>query len=312
MNNQPDHHDEFRELLTLSCFGELTADDQLRLDQHLAQCPDCRAEREDLLRLREAYGDDFRPVSEPLLWEARQQLERSLQARRRRLPAELPAGLRWWLRPAFTAAAAAGLLGAGFLMGYLAFSGRASEAPFDPASGEYRISDLTFEEESNGRFRLVFTASKPVRMEGTLEDPAVQRVLAYALVSENNPGVRLRAVGAFAARVDSTTDREVLNALIGALRTDSNPVVRLQALQALRSYPADPEIRRAWVDTLLHDSNARLRLEAIAALQSLVDKGVPLDESLVRELDRGLGREDDHFVQRKAREFLQQAGYGRF
>jgi hypothetical protein len=94
---------------------------------------------EDPVRLREAYGNDFRPVSELLLWQARQQLERSLGARRRHLPAELPAGLRWWLRPAF-AAAAAGLLGTGFLMGYLAFSGRASEASFDPAG-----SDITAE-----------------------------------------------------------------------------------------------------------------------------------------------------------------------
>lgn len=311
MNNQTTNHDEFRELLTLSCFGELDPSDRHRLEQHLAQCADCRAELEELVWIRDAYGEDFRPVSEPLLRQARAELRCALERRYRRLPAGLSAGLRWWLRPAF-AGAAAGLLGAGFLAGYLVFADRGAEAPFDLASGQYRISDLTFEEEPDGRLRLTFTASKPVRLEGTLEDPAVQKVLAYALVGESNPGVRLRAVGAFAAQTDPRADREVLNALIGALRTDSNPAVRLQALQALRSYPADPEVRRAWVDTLLHDSNARLRLEAIAALQSLVDRGVPLDPALIQELDQGLSRENDEFIQRRAREFLQRAGYGRF
>jgi hypothetical protein len=311
MNSQTANHDEFRELLTLSCFGELSAGDQQRLDQHLAQCPDCRAELEELVRIREAYGADFRQVSEPLLRQAREELDRAMEARRRRLPAGLSAGLRRWLRPVF-AGAAAGLVGAGFLAGYLAFSGRGAEAPFDLSTGQYRISNLIFEEEPDGRIRLTFTASRPVRIEGTLEDPDIQKVLAYALVSESNPGVRLRAVGAFAAQTDPQADREVVNALIGALRTDSNPAVRLLALQALRSYPADPEVKRAGVDTLLHDSNARLRLEAIAALQSLVERGVPLDEALVKELDQGLDRQHDEFVQRKARELLQRAGYGRF
>ncbi len=50
MNDRPDHT-AFRELLNLELDGCLTAEQQVRLDRHLAGCPECRAEREQLLAL---------------------------------------------------------------------------------------------------------------------------------------------------------------------------------------------------------------------------------------------------------------------
>src|SRR5262245_410985 len=37
-----DSHEEFLELCTAATAGELSSDEQLRLDSHLAICPDCR------------------------------------------------------------------------------------------------------------------------------------------------------------------------------------------------------------------------------------------------------------------------------
>src|SRR5260370_37254177 len=50
MNDSPEHT-AFRELLNLELDGRLTAEQRVRLDQHLDGCPDCRAEREQLLAL---------------------------------------------------------------------------------------------------------------------------------------------------------------------------------------------------------------------------------------------------------------------
>jgi anti-sigma factor RsiW len=48
--NSPDHA-IFRELLDLELDGSLSAEQQARLDGHLAGCPECRAERGELLAL---------------------------------------------------------------------------------------------------------------------------------------------------------------------------------------------------------------------------------------------------------------------
>src|SRR5579864_1682723 len=48
MNDRPDHT-AFRELLNLDLDGRLTDEQRVRLDQHLDGCPECRAEREQLL-----------------------------------------------------------------------------------------------------------------------------------------------------------------------------------------------------------------------------------------------------------------------
>ncbi|HYL05382.1 MAG TPA: zf-HC2 domain-containing protein [Thermoanaerobaculia bacterium] len=50
MNDRPEHT-AFRELLNLELDGRLTAEQRVRLDRHLDGCPECRAEREQLLAL---------------------------------------------------------------------------------------------------------------------------------------------------------------------------------------------------------------------------------------------------------------------
>lgn len=48
--NRPDHT-HFRDLLDLEVDGGLTAEQQASLDRHLTGCPECRAERDELLAL---------------------------------------------------------------------------------------------------------------------------------------------------------------------------------------------------------------------------------------------------------------------
>lgn len=305
-------HEDCREWLVLACFGEITDRERDLLDRHLARCPECRAEQADLSRLRDLYGDDFRPVSEAVLADARHDLMRELSLRSSagsRLRDRFSLSLGGWLRPAMVGAGAAVLV-IGFLAGRLTTHPAAGSDP-DPADAA--ITALQLEELSPGRYQIAFTESRRRRLVGDIADPAVQRILAYALITDANPGSRLQAVNLIATLGSpGAVDAEVVNALIGALRTDPNPVVRMQALTALRQHPPTAETKQAWVDALLHDDNAGVRLQAIEALQSLVAGGGRLDPELVRRLEQDPAGGPDDYVRRQTREFLRQTGHDSF
>ena len=61
MNDRPDHT-VFRELLNLELDGCLAAEQRAHLDRHLAGCPECRAEREQLLGLADLLQRSALPV----------------------------------------------------------------------------------------------------------------------------------------------------------------------------------------------------------------------------------------------------------
>jgi hypothetical protein len=149
-------------------------------------------------------------------------------------------------------------------------------------------------------------------MEGDVDDPRIQRVLTHALLSAQNPGVRLRAVDAIGSRGTDGSDPEILAALIGAMRTDPNPAVRHNALLALRRYPTTPELNRAFADVLVNDRNARLRIEAIEALHSTAGEGIGLEPVLIQHLERSLREDDNDFVRRRTQSLLETAGYNQF
>jgi predicted anti-sigma-YlaC factor YlaD len=61
MNDRPDHT-VFRELLNLELDGCLTAEQRVRLERHLAGCPECRTEREQLAALDDLLQRSALPV----------------------------------------------------------------------------------------------------------------------------------------------------------------------------------------------------------------------------------------------------------
>ena len=46
-------HNEYKQLLQLSLFGELNSEEQLKLKEHLLTCEECRIELEDQKNLLE-------------------------------------------------------------------------------------------------------------------------------------------------------------------------------------------------------------------------------------------------------------------
>lgn len=167
-----------------------------------------------------------------------------------------------------------------------------------PTAGIPKNSNL-----ENAEIEIMFDEIKPVIYKGSLNDPVVQRLLARALITENNPGVRIRTINTLASQTELqqfTPDPKVKAALITTLKIDDNPAVRREALNLLMKFPFDDEIRDAYLFVLSNDSNSGLRVAAINALAQLKIQGNSLDEKIINVLNKKAEFDRNDFVRLRA------------
>jgi hypothetical protein len=282
------------ERIVTAAYGELPDEQAHELERHLAGCPDCRLEREQLLALK--LLADAHPMAEPpanLVARARLRLEEALDA--------LPPW-RWYERLSqrvmnnlaglLAVPAAACLLlavgaGAGILGGYQLAQNRAARAasavqaasmrqsPAVPMKGSEiatvaSISSIVRQPNSE-MVEVRYNQMVPQRMQGSLDDPAIRQLLMLASENSTSAGVRDDSVGLLAAECragHSCQAAGIRDALMVALRYDKNAGVREKALQGLEPYVAeDVRVRDAVLEALLNDGDPRIRTESINILE---------------------------------------------
>lgn len=317
-------HAKWEEWLELSRYGELSDTDQRALDAHLKTCDRCQAYQVRLDRFGLVMGQaaPARPGESDLL-DARGILWSNLERDR----AVNHSTVGWMSRFAHglqrltigflpqyrTVLGGVLLLFIGLAGGYyLAFQGDRTFGFTAPGMDrtdllnhdDVAISNVRFVDSdvSDGTLGIRFEAVRPVQIMGPVDDPEIQRVLTYAVLNEQNPGVRLRAVNAVRASERLHSDLEIRDALVTALRTDSNAGVRGEAFNALSRYPFDEEIRDAMIYALMFDDNPALRISAINRLQ---EQGTALfDENMVRVLRTRMVLDENAYIRTKARTVL--------
>ena len=114
---------------------------------------------------------------------------------------------------------------------------------------------------------------RPMRIKAGMDDERVRRLLAHAILSGSNPGLRLQAINILETSGDTTPSAEVKQALIGALVSDPNAGVRRQAFLALQKLPFDKEIKETLMFVLNHDENPGLRVAAMNYLTAITLEG---------------------------------------
>ncbi len=293
-------HKQYREWLSLSLYNELKKEETQLLDEHLRGCESCRAELSELRQMHSVLEKKRAVVpSEHLLLEARTQFRSALRRERqtRTFWQEWTANVgAWWgelkLSPQY-AAALAGIFtfAIGLLVGSSAFIrptpkeiSKAIPPVITPSvdtvalnNAGSEISNVRFidSDTTDGQVEIAFDAVKPMTLKGSTDDPAIQKLLTYAVLKEQNPGVRLRAVSAIGEQQQkkNTGDPKLKTALISALKFDKNDGVRKEALVILQKFPMDEEIKTAFLDILVHDENPGMRVAAMKHLESqeLVD-----------------------------------------
>ena len=311
------NHRRYKEWVQLAACGELGEEQEKLLEGHCQTCAECRTELEALrsftAKLPGAVPGPV--VDEQLLEEARRGLRAALQHELSR-PAWRRVLREAWAsfavrRTVFALAGAAAVL-AGIVLGRVALPPVAQETPATAAiarsaESEPRITNVRFlrSDPASREVEFTFDAVTPVRLRGTIDDPRIQRVLAHAMLNEENPGTRLRAVSAIAGPGSETTDPEIKAALIQTLNHDENAGVRREALKVLQRMPFDNEIRNAIIETLIHDKNPALRIAAINCLDS-TRAASPGNQDLLSVLREKAAKDENSYIRLKAREVLQE------
>jgi hypothetical protein len=187
-----------------------------------------------------------------------------------------------------------------------------SEAMYQQASSMHSGSRITNVRYSEGESRdgtvdLSFDAVMPVQMKGNINDPQVQKILAYALMSSQNPGVRLQTANMLASQSarSATGDVDIKEALIAALETDENPGVRREALAALQKFTYDDQVKRAYLTVLMKDKNSGMRIGAINAIIKVQAVGVRLDSDVISVMQQKKQSDENSYIRTRATSFLE-------
>ena len=192
-------HNEYKQMIQLSLYGELSDDRQKLLIAHLESCEECRMELEHQKKIMTLIADHKNlEVNEDLLKEARLQLRGALRQERNNkhsFNSFTNYILQLFSTPPRLAFGAVSVLILGIIIGSI-FMGREklivneNDPKFTNASifeNDLRISNIQFidSDPSDGEIDFTFDAAKQVHFKGNVNDPEVQSILTYAMLRES-------------------------------------------------------------------------------------------------------------------------------
>jgi hypothetical protein len=304
--------------IVLVTYGELPDERMASLEQHLAECEECNRELKAMLAMHEALS--YRPMLEPspnLLAQSRMRLDEELDnIPPHGLLTRLRSNLYSWVGHIQSAPALITLLlGVGFLAGNFTFRYQLAHQPAprgpiiltNPTNGA--IADITgiVQTPNTEVVQVTYNRVTPETVQGTLDDPAIRKLLLLGIKAGANNGVRNDSLSLIANEcrighncVDGP-DGDVRNSLLVSLRSDKNPTVRLAALEGLQPYVAeDQKVRDAVLDALANDPNERVRTRAISLLQPVGS------DSSVRRVMRTVSTTDENpYIRTVSNQLLQ-------
>ncbi len=321
-------HRKYEELIVLSHYGETNLDDEVLLEIHLRQCRTCAEFSRRLERFLTKESAPQNIKIEQIVREARSGLQdllsnEKIQEAEKRGFADDRNPRRWGNRmmPAYAVAAVVLVaLATGLISGYLIFGGnQGANSVSDVVSeisargtGATAITDVRFlnGRSGTGNLKFSFNVVRRFEMEGSIDNRNIQRILAYALVNSDNPGVRLKTIGMIDA--SSKPDKEIEDAMIKAVETDENAGVRRKALVSLNKPPFDNRIKEAMLYVLQHDRNPGMRVAAINFLAGKELRGGSVaadnwvDPQVLQVLKEKSTSDQNRYVRLKAKDMLKE------
>lgn len=292
---------EARKEIPFYCYGECAPETEERVEAHLAECGECRAELERHRAFLEAMDERAEPTDAGLLAQCRADLRNRVA-----VETERPRGwldrifeISRWHIPMRIPVGAMAL----FALGW--FAARYTPMQFGGISGMSKASMAepmfttvrSVEPDGSGKVQIAVDDIRRRVLSGSLDDPHIEELLLNAAREESNAGVRVESIGVLQGSADS---EQVRSALLDRLRHDPNAGVRLKALDALKPYAGDEQVRKTLAEVLLKDDNPGVRVQAIDLLTA------HHDDSIVGTLQDAVQKEDNSYVRARCRSLLEQ------
>lgn len=266
--------DSILKLIPLYYYGELTPDEEDRVEEHTPVCAACK-DQLARQRLLAATLDQRRLVApEALLEDCRSDLMAAIQGGAPRTEASVKtawqlfldamraslngAAMARWRQPA----GALALIAIGFFAARL--TNTAAPGGPGPANGTDDVYSTvrSVQPDHAGGVAIAFDETHRKVVKGSMNDGNIQRLL-LAAAHEDNPAVRVESVDLLRSQSGST---EVRDALLNVLSQDSNAGVRLKALEGLKALGRDSAVRDTLRRVLLTDDNVAVRMQVIDLL----------------------------------------------
>jgi len=297
--------DSVSKLIPLYFYGELTPDEEDRVEDHLHECADCS---NALARQRTlAAALDQRQTEVPLLLleDCRMDLMAAIQGGAPRVEKSSKgpwtlfleaigatfAGLNRLQRPV----GAVALIALGFLASRFTASGPSAPVARGSSPADEVIATVrSVRPDSAGRVQIAFDETRRRTVSGSMEDQNIQKLLLTG-AREEDSAVRVESMGLLKSKAGSG---EVRDELINAVRNDPNLGVRLEALKGLKSLLGDPAVRKTLLQVLRSDDSPAVRKEVVDLLVA------QRDDSMVSVLQDAVQKEDNSYIRLKLQKAL--------
>ena len=303
---------QFRQWIWLAVYNELPVDQQKTLEEHLKDCPECLLDYEEAMKTIKLF--DQKVQLEP----TDVQLEANRVELHQRLLLMTQPGFRekWMAKlwqiisldfaPALRFATAAAILIVGIFLGKIFFSQDtlklASGQQPSPALFGSNISNIESiqYDPATRQVSITMNTVNDVTIQGDLEKPEIQQVLAQTLMTDERPDIRLKTVRAL--QNTKIFDEKIIFALKEVVDKEENPGIRLKAVKLLTSIPITSSVKeilaKVLVRVFLNDSNSAIRIEAFKGL-SKIDNG-----SVAPVIFNAAKNDSSEYIRSKANQIL--------
>ena len=299
--------DSVSKLIPLYFYGELTPDEEDRVEQHLDGCAGCSREMDRQRAVGAAFDSRQAAVPPHLLESCRVDLMAAVQGGAPRAARPVQKG-PWGLFLEALGSTFANFnrvrypVGAMALvaLGFFAAKWTGSTNPGPVTTAGVLPSDDVFatvrsvRPDPSGQVQISYDETRRRVLTGRADDQAIQKLL-LAAAHEENASVRVVSMDLLKERTGSS---EVRDALMNAVAHDPNDGVRLRALEGLKPLVGDPQVRKTLSQVLLSDTNPAVRMQVVDLLVA------HRDDSVVGVLQGLVQREDNNYVRLKLEKAL--------
>ncbi|MBN2105216.1 HEAT repeat domain-containing protein [bacterium] len=161
------------------------------------------------------------------------------------------------------------------------------------SAGSFRIIPS---ETHPDRIEIRFLNQNEKRIQGEIQDPDIQTLLAYALMTDERDNLRLRSMDMIQTVSHNETVEE---ALLHTLANDPNPGLRYRAIKLLKHFPINDKMKSLLIRVLFQDTNPGIRIQVTEKLiqsndpeiQSILEKRAEKDEYIQYVLDAEKSRQ---------------------